>query len=265
MNSITKYNGTSAYNLLPFGIDTRKANGLYTPNAIPLNGCLAYWDYANPEVYPGTGTTITDATSNNTNATLYGGIENGYSQPGVFDADGINDYIRSTNQVNLTYNNNGIGMGGWFRWDGTASATFGFLDRYFNNGGGDRYGIRIFRLNDVWYMFFPTPTSYAYFPTLSSNTWYFFYQQLKWNGGTSFTADAWIGTGTLTHPVNNVTYTSNLPSTSNQNIYLFQGDVASGGGYFPGDIGECFFYDDTFLSSDQVTRIYNNTKSRYGY
>ena len=84
-NSFSSYNGVSAYNLLPNGIDTREAHGFYTPNAIAQNSLNYSYDFANPECYSGTGTTTTSLVNS------YTGSINGsptYTQNGWFDMDG---------------------------------------------------------------------------------------------------------------------------------------------------------------------------------
>lgn len=262
-SSISNYNGTSAYNLKPNGIDTRKMNGSYTPNAVPLNSLELYYDPANPDCYSGTGTTLFDVTGNN-NGVIGGGMESSYVQNGWFNSDGVNDNISASNTTSIGYTTNGMGIWGWFRWDGT-NATQGISNAYFNNAGpADRYGVRFYQFNNNFTMASLVLSAHyqnvnAY---VSANVWTFFFNQLDYVSGTTFRLNKWMGTSTLTKVYENNSFTSNLPLTSAQNITYNIGVNANS---FNGDLGECGFYNNTYLSDAQVTRIYNNTKARYGY
>ena len=264
MSSITKYNGTSAYNLKPLGIDTREMNGVYTPNQIPLNNVELYYDPANPDCYAGTGTTLIDIGGNN-NGVIGGGMESSYQQPGIFNSDGVNDNITASNTTNIGYTTNGMGIWGWFRWDGT-NATQGISNVYFNNGGSpiDRYGLRLYQFNNNFTMATLIVTAHylnvnAY---VSTNVWTFFFNQVDYVSGTTFRMNKWMGSSTLTKVYENNSFTSSLPSTSSQAITYNIGVDANS---FNGDLGECGFYNNTYLTDQEITRIYNNTKKRYGY
>lgn len=61
--------------------------------SIVTSGLLACFDPANPRTYPGTGTTIYDASGNGYTGTLTNGPTFSTSNGGVFVLDGVNDYI----------------------------------------------------------------------------------------------------------------------------------------------------------------------------
>jgi hypothetical protein len=71
---------------------------------IVTNGLLVYLDAADKNSYPGTGTTWTDLSGNGNNFTLY---NSPYFNAGggFFVLDGVDDWIRSTNTLNLSGTN----------------------------------------------------------------------------------------------------------------------------------------------------------------
>jgi hypothetical protein len=69
---------------------------------IVTNGLVLYLDAANTKSYPGTGTTWFDLSGNNNHFTLYNGVD--FSN-NVMVFDGVNDYIQTTNNLNLTSTN----------------------------------------------------------------------------------------------------------------------------------------------------------------
>jgi hypothetical protein len=60
---------------------------------IATDGLIACFDAANIKTYPGSGTTIYDASGNGYTGTLVNGVTHSSSNGGVFVLDGVNDYI----------------------------------------------------------------------------------------------------------------------------------------------------------------------------
>jgi len=60
-----------------------------------VSGYTLYLDAANPLSYPGTGTVWYDLSSQQLDATIYGATYS-VDSSGVFNFDGVNDYIRTT-------------------------------------------------------------------------------------------------------------------------------------------------------------------------
>ena len=74
---------------------------IYGPNIV-TDGLVLYLDAANPKSYPGTGTTWYDLSGNNNHFTLYNGAS--FSN-NIMAFDGVNDYMRTINNLNLTSTN----------------------------------------------------------------------------------------------------------------------------------------------------------------
>jgi hypothetical protein len=72
------------------------------PNTI-TNGLVLSLDAANAKSYPGSGNTWFDISGNNNHFTLYNSPS--YNTLGYFVLDGVDDYIRSTNTLNLSNTN----------------------------------------------------------------------------------------------------------------------------------------------------------------
>ncbi len=63
---------------------------------IPTNGLVLSWDAADPNSYPGSGTTIYDTSGNGNNGTLVNGVSFSSNNGGTLVTDGVDDYIYST-------------------------------------------------------------------------------------------------------------------------------------------------------------------------
>ena len=61
---------------------------------------LVYWDASNPSSYPQSGSTIYDLSGNGNHFSLMNGTS--FNPEGYFELDGIDDYIKSTNNINFT-------------------------------------------------------------------------------------------------------------------------------------------------------------------
>jgi len=64
----------------------------YSP-FITTSGLVLCWDPANPQSYPGSGTTIYDISGNGNHGTLYNGVGFSTANNGVLTFDGTNDYV----------------------------------------------------------------------------------------------------------------------------------------------------------------------------
>lgn len=72
------------------------------PNIV-TSGLILALDAANRKSYPGSGTTWFDLSGNNNHFTLFNSPT--YNSLGYFELDGTNDYIRSTNTLDLSISN----------------------------------------------------------------------------------------------------------------------------------------------------------------
>ena len=77
---------------------------------IPTNGLVLSWDAADPNSYPGSGTTIYDTSGNGNNGTLYNGVGFSTVNGGVLVFDGVNDYVHSEGPILTTTDCTVIGV-----------------------------------------------------------------------------------------------------------------------------------------------------------
>lgn len=69
---------------------------------IVTNGLVLSLDAADKNSYPGSGTTWRDLSGNGNNFTLYNGVSYSSANGGSLSFDGVNDYIASANNLNLS-------------------------------------------------------------------------------------------------------------------------------------------------------------------
>lgn len=259
-STISKYNDILAYNLLPNGVDTREANGIYTPNAILQNSLISSYDPANPECYTGTGTTITDLRGVNS-LTINGGMEATYDQIGFFDNDGVNDEAVGSN-VNLPTGD--FSIGGWVYVSDLTALSNTFLFGYFDtfttpyfliryNGGS----AQAFELIMRWGSSGTPATIRANGVTVLADRWYYIvgtWNNTTKNGRILVYDSALLRDRTLSRTqIDRSTLESPRP--------FLAGDVPW---IAPSGVGEWHSYS-VELDTSQIERNWNNTKARYGY
>lgn len=262
MSSIAKYNGTSAYTLKPLNIDTRKMNGVYTPNQIIQTGLYNSYDPANPSCYAGTGTNVRDLTGNR-DVTLYGLMESGYAQNGWFVMDGVNDYGQGT--TSITINGNALSIGVWFQL-ASQPVTFTEIFSVSNISG---FGVRIarnssngnlaFRVSDGVVGRNYNTNGNAYF---SYNKWYYICGTYNFSSGSG---TIYVFDDTGLRDSNTASHATYADFTSNP---VTDAVVKYGGNSLimvDGTIGEAHYYNNYRMTQTDWERNYNNTKARYGY
>ena len=258
-SSISKYNGTSAYNLLPNGIDPREVNGSYTPNAIDNSNLVWYYDPANPECYSGTGTGLTSLFGTNT-STLQGGMETNYNQVGYFTNDGVNDYnlydsFTIGNEYTVWY---------WFYPQRNASTEQWVFNFVGNNGSGN-IGFRadVGYGTGTWHRLILYYETGVYGSIFAGNrpdgNWYMGYLSFK-SGQVIRYGFTNPSLGTMQHFIN-----TNVFSYSNSATSLFVRQGMGGTSTTSNSsFGEHAFHN-VYLSNAQLDRIHDNTKARYGW
>jgi hypothetical protein len=118
----------------------------YGPRIV-TDGLVLHLDAANRKSYPGSGSTWYDLSGNGNNFTLTNGAS--YNTNGYFTTDGVNDYIVSSNTVNLssyTY----IVAEMWIKSldDGTYQQAFEHSDNWNNYAGA--FGLYIHNNGSVY-------------------------------------------------------------------------------------------------------------------
>lgn len=271
MSSISKYNGSSAYGLKPLGIDTREMNGVYTPNQILQTNLNYSYDFAHPESYPGSGTTVTSLVNS------YTGTVNGSptfnSTTGAFEGDAVNDYILLSGWTRpLSWS-----CGVWFLlndWSTPAVDTiYSLYDTRLTSGGqnGLRLTLRQTVSPDENFIRFrwvnsgtnqnidilESTVGSTYF---QNNQWYY----LCWSRTGSTNITIWMSnpsTGVLDELANFTPVAGVMTTVMVNNTYGCGDQIGS---FIDGDIAELHEYT-TNLSLTDFQRNFNNTKKRYGY
>ena len=228
------------------------------------SGLKLHLDAGDSNSYSGSGTTWSDLTSNNADATLVNGASYSSSDGGYIDFDGTNDYatVPETDLATSTpFNgNNAFSVSLWVNIDsfpGTnayqySPMLFKAAKRavFFTIGDGsptDEIGLRV-NQNNTW----QTPVLSN---SLSLNTWYNICVTYDPSSGYILYQNATsVDTSSTTGG------TSTSISTSGTQI----GGYTSGSGrYFNGSISSVLVYDKT-LTSTEVSHNFNQLKGRYG-
>jgi len=95
---------------------------------LPRYSLVLYWDIANTNSYPGTGTTVTDLSGNGNNGTIGGTVTYNTNNGGVLTTNGSTGYIQNTS-INLATSNFTV-IGG-SRYNGATRARM--ITSYTNN------------------------------------------------------------------------------------------------------------------------------------
>ena len=105
---------------------------MFTGPHIITDGLVLAVDTASKRSYPRSGTTLFDLSGNNLNGTIEGSPSFLNSDNGVFDFDGIDDYISmgSSGAVDLIQDQTNFSLGVWFKMDalGTLRGLIGTLN-----------------------------------------------------------------------------------------------------------------------------------------
>ena len=241
-------------NDLTIGLDP-----LLTPlsKVLPVTSNLEL--FIDPATYT-SGTTVPDSSGNNRTYDLVNGVVHNTS-PDRFTFDGTNDYMEVSTDYNIS----------------TVNATFiAWIKR---NGGQDTWAGIMFNRNypgntNAAGMNFRSNTSdlgYHFVSGTMSQTW-------GWASGLSISDATWTMCAVTVNATTVKAYlftSSSTPSTASnnppsihsstdfKNIRLGR-DAFSESRSYKGDIGHSLFYSST-LTDSEIIKIYNATKSRYGY
>ena len=249
-------NNALTYNraLTPDEIQQNYLSGLQ--RFIPTNGLVLSLDAQNTNLYATSPTTANDISGNNNNGTMLNGVQYIGDVGGCWKFDGVNDFINVPNSSSLQVTGNQT-LVFWvyperrdrrqnfynkaYGGEGTITyETNGSLNYYWGTNGGDGSP----------YQGVTTEGG----PMTTLNTWYFIV--LVRELSTPSRTVKWYINGVLNRTVS-ASYTSATAGTS---------PILIGDGYtneFLGKIGMVRQYNIA-LTQDDITTIYNATKSRYG-
>ena len=220
---------------------------IYLPTSSIVNqGLSVYYDFSNPNSYPGSGTTVYDLSGYSNNGTLTNGPTFSTNNGGALVFDGVDDYVQFTSTYAGTICIWGIGDAGYTgenlnaligvteTGDGAlrmAGGSFRGIDPRFQWNGGD------------------------------SNDYQFGYpNQFMINGTSSLVTD---GNGFFTIP-NNRTLTQNffIGAIGNRNVSTISHNFM--GRVFKGKIFKVMIYNRQ-LTNAELLQNYNAAKAQYGF
>jgi hypothetical protein len=233
--------------LIPLGF----WGGLQSPVVTNL---LFYYDPGNTASYPGSGTTLTDLSSNGYGGTLNGGVTYSSSNGGIFTFDGTNDYISLNSSITTAMYSASFTIC-MFVKPATSPPTTQSFASFYNDGDATQRRLRM-RINSDGSMqmsYFANDLSTAT-SLITFGNWYMIVMQ--YNSGAD-TSKIWQNT---TERASGSEGPLLSGTASGATIGSYGNPVSE---YFKGDIGVMMGYT-TNLSSTEITQNFDAFKSRYG-
>lgn len=223
----------------------------HSPNIV-TDGMILCLDAANPRSYPGTGTQWNDISGNNHQATLVNGVSFSSNNAGIFDYDGVDDYIKVPNHPDFQFTDKFTQIN-WFKLNTP------FTDRYRTLMGKStfsRWGIIVewFGNNRLLFDFFTTDGSRnALLLDANHNGWVM----------AAHTYDKLLGTHTAwVFDVDGVRTTSGSSTldifTDSQEVRI--GDASA---HIDMDVGPALLYNRA-LSDAEIKQNFQAFRGRYG-
>lgn len=218
-------------------------------SSIATRGLVFCVDAGNPRSYPGTGTTVYDATNTQPTTSMINGVAYTSGTSGYWTMDGVDDYIGGNS---LTTTLAGGTMEIWTNIT-AINRNQGFFA--LNSGVGYLNFWMPSTNNMRWEVIGTTGSSYATInaTTISTtNTWYHF-------------VGTFNGSNNTTIYVNGVAETSQTMTNQPSGSYTAPIEVGRYGGSFPSasKISIARFYNRA-LSASEVLQNFNATRGRYG-
>lgn len=210
-------------------------------HGIIASGLDLFLDAGNSSSYSGTGTTWSDLSANNNDATLTNGPVFSTAYEGLFNFDGSNDYADCGNILNLTAYTKSV----WFRpedGNGTnlmsgASGHALWMAQASNKIAAGHYG-------DYSRVVYQRPSGD--------------FLNLWWNATVTYNNSTGFALYLNGYLVDSDTST---PGVDDTKVNLGRYSTSH---YFDGDIGSAMLYDRA-LSASEVLQNFNALKSRFGY
>ena len=248
------------------------SNGYWTSWESSGPTLLADLDASNSSSYPGTGTDWFDLTSNNNDGTLNAGsgtLTYGTTNGGEFDlSGGLNTRIQFADNSDISLSTSTTKTYSiWFKADAVGFSSFSrvLMSKQSGNPWGDGFWVGISSTNQLGARVTSdngATTKYisGIGATISIGTWYMATLSVKVSSDSN-TFKLYINT-------TEVGSTNGGGSSVNDTNDLYLGNFQTGlqgsNQSFDGKIGEFYVYEGDFTSSD-VTTLFNNTKTRFGY
>lgn len=224
------------------------AESLVTTNLIN------YLDFSNTSCYSGSGTTVYDLVAS-LSYTVNGALFLSGTNGGVFEFDGVNDYIFANSDRTLVGN---FSVGVWFLKNGTTGVNMGLFNLEDSSTDGYRHLIDE-NTGNYYLRSRINANNFDDTTPMADLTWYYFVA--TWNDSSKLN----------TAYKNGSSYDTSSPATSLNVVAerICIGAITSGNNYeasaqyHKGYIGEVHFYNRE-LSAAEVLQNFNATRSRYG-
>ena len=214
------------------------------------NGALLYVDAGNSSSYPGTGTTWTGLSNNDSNATLVSPSFTSAGAASYFTFNGLGSNYASTtsSKFNVTYTGKTVIVVARM----TAVLATAFRCLFGTNSGSRNFNTYIYSPSSGVYKFHYSAGGAGGFSnnlSLTTNQWFV--------GAVTHTTG-----GLVTYYFNGVAVGTNTGITFTQ--YASNGGefIGLGDNYWYGDINMCAVYGRA-LSTDEIKQDFNAIKSRY--
>lgn len=210
---------------------------------LPLSSLSFLLDAGNPTSYSGTGLTVFDLVSAGIGATLVSGVGFGTTNLGSFNFDGTNDYINFGNSSTVQQSSGTISA--WTKASSPGGSFRGIIAKQF------AYGLFYADSVLVTYDWGANATRSTGF-NIADNTW----------KNVVMTYQSGVSNGTIVY-LNGVSVLTTTISIANQTANLFGGAEANASQYAACQISSFNMYSRV-LTADEIKKIYNALKGRYG-
>lgn len=239
---------------------THKISMLSRKSTIVTNGLVLYYDAANTNSYPGTGTAWYDLSGNNNTGTLIDGPTYSSSNGGSILFDGFNDVISTPNSASLQLTT-GLSLCCWVYIQNTSDGFFdlftkqsytsetnnsGYILRVFN-GSFSVYGrLDLVLLNNAYNV------AYSSENVVSLNTWHYL-------------CGVYTGTQMILYINGTANASFNYSGNARSNtVNLTLGGYSGLTGYNLGGLMSIAQIYNRGLSASEIMINYNSQKGRFG-
>lgn len=251
-----------------------KTNSPFTP-VIPdptgfvVENLITRYEVGELESFVGVGTVISDTTVNNNDAQIYNGYLFTFDDGGAVLLDGINRYIETPDSslIRATVGN-ALTVQVWMKVESTYSDGDGlFSKQYGSSQGFDGYSLLLKNNNSIG-LYMNGDSIDGQYVSTSDNVWtpdfwHLFTAVIRFGGGSANPSKVYVDTTEITLSSGGENNETSIPN-NNAPFRIASGIQDVSPQYTPCKFAAMYVYDRA-LSSVDVFRNYEATKSRYGY
>ena len=251
-----------------------KTNAPFTP-VIPdptgfvVQNLITRYEIGESGSFVGVGTVINDTTLNNNDASIYNGFLFTFDDGGAVILDGINRYIQTPDSSLMRGSvGNSLTIQVWMKVESTYSDGDGLFSKQYGSGQSyDGYSL-LLKSNNAIGLYMNGDSVTGEYTSTSTNVWtsdfwHLFTAIIRFGGGSSNPSKVYVDTTEISLSSggqNNETSITNNTAP----FRIASGIQESSAQYAPCRFGAMYVYDRA-LSSVDVFRNYEATKSKYGY